>query len=53
MYNWYQAGGRDGPTSRFSLIDSRLELRGIVIDKITKVDGPIYNTDTKDDVLSA
>ncbi|KAF5639579.1 heterokaryon incompatibility protein (het-6OR allele) [Fusarium sp. NRRL 25303] len=53
MYNWYQAGGRDGPTIRFSPIDSRLELRGIVIDRITKIDRPIYNTDTKNEILSA
>ncbi|WJG36102.1 heterokaryon incompatibility protein-domain-containing protein [Fusarium oxysporum Fo47] len=53
MYNWYQAGGRNGPTSRFSLIDSRLEQQGIVIDKVTKAEGPIYNTDTKDEIFSA
>ncbi|EMT62628.1 hypothetical protein FOC4_g10006253 [Fusarium odoratissimum] len=53
MYNWYQAGGGNGPTSRFSLIDSRLEQQGIVIDKITKAEGPMYSTDTKDEILSA
>ncbi|KAH7473185.1 hypothetical protein FOMA001_g12636 [Fusarium oxysporum f. sp. matthiolae] len=53
MYNWYQAGGRNGPTSRLSLIDSRLEQQGIVIDKVTKAEGPIYNTDTKDEIFSA
>ncbi|KAG7407553.1 hypothetical protein ACKAV7_012797 [Fusarium commune] len=53
MYNWYEAGGKDGPNSRFSLIDSRLELQGIVVDKITKAEGPMYTTDTKDEILSA
>ncbi|KAF4453691.1 hypothetical protein F53441_3700 [Fusarium austroafricanum] len=41
MDSWYRAGGSDGPKTRFSLIDSRLDLQGIIVDRIIEADGPM------------
>jgi hypothetical protein len=52
MYDWYHAGGTNGPRTRFSAIDSRLDVQGIVLDEITQVEGPMYTSDNKAEKVS-
>ncbi|KAF4339480.1 heterokaryon incompatibility (het-6OR allele) [Fusarium beomiforme] len=52
MYSWYRASGQKGPLTRYSLIDSWLDLEGVLIDKVAKSEGPMYNTDDKARSLS-
>lgn len=52
MYNWYHARGTSRPRTRFSAIDSRLDLQGIVLDEIIQVEGPMYNRDNKGEKVS-
>ncbi|KIL88233.1 hypothetical protein FAVG1_08312 [Fusarium avenaceum] len=52
MYNWYYAGGTNGPKTRFSAIDSQLDLQGIVLYEIIQVEGPMYTSDNKVEEVS-
>jgi hypothetical protein len=52
MYNWYHAGGTNGSRTRFSAIDSRLDLQGIVLDEIIQVEGPMYTSDSNVEQVS-
>ncbi|KAJ4267197.1 hypothetical protein NW762_003298 [Fusarium torreyae] len=52
MYSWYHTGGRTGPKVRFSLIDSRLEVQGIVVDQIMESGGPMYTREDKLETIS-
>ncbi|KAH7233077.1 hypothetical protein BKA59DRAFT_460534 [Fusarium tricinctum] len=47
MYNWYHAGGTNGLRTKFSAMDSRLDLQGIVLDEIIQVEGPMFTSDSK------
>lgn len=52
MYNWYHSGGTNGPRTRFSAIDLRLDLQGMILDEIIQVEGPMCTSDNKAERVS-